>query len=104
MTLPALLTQEAEPTIQASSSIRRAWIIATIVVFGWGINFVFGFSIGLNFTSAFSASLLLALVPLWVLAITVARERQIPAAGSKPLLSSRIDPTTGGRIFRLGHR
>ena len=124
-----------------SSEIRRAWMIAAVVVFGWGINFVFakhalnqlnlatfnffrfagmtaigwiviaatnqirpiepqhrkpmvavalvgflgyvfGFSIGLNFTSAFSASLLLALVPLWVLAITAVRERRAPTTAS----------------------
>lgn len=141
MTLPASCIDDLAPTTQASSSNRRAWIIASIVVCGWGINFVFakhalnqfdlatfnlfrfagmaalgwiviattgqirpieprhrkpmvlvalvgfvgyvfGFSVGLNFTSAYSASLLLALVPLWVLAITAARDRQIPAAGS----------------------
>jgi drug/metabolite transporter (DMT)-like permease len=124
-----------------SSQIRRTWAIAAVVVFGWGINFVFakhalnqldlatfnllrfagmsaigwtiiaatgqirpveprhrkpmvmvalvgflgyvfGFSVGLNFTSAFSASLLLALVPLWVLAITAARQRRVPTAAS----------------------
>ena len=134
-------TQELEPPIQATSSARRAWIIAAVVVFGWGINFVFakhalnqfdlatfnvfrftgmaglgwivlavtgqicpiephhrkqmvlvafvgfvcyvfGFSVGLNFTSAFSASLLLALVPLWVLAITATQQRRIPPVGS----------------------
>ncbi len=126
---------------EASSESRRAWVIAAVVVFGWGINFVFakhalnqfdlatfnffrfaamsaigwiviaatnqirpiepqhrrpmvlvalvgflgyvfGFSVGLNFTSAFSASLLLALVPMWVLAITATRQRQLPQAAS----------------------
>jgi drug/metabolite transporter (DMT)-like permease len=133
-TQPALPSHRPSPT-------RGAWIIAAVVVFGWGINFVFakhalnqfnlatfnlfrfggmtiigwiviattgqvrpveprhrkpmlltalvgfvgyvfGFSVGLNFTSAFSASLLLALVPLWVLGISAARQRRLPNAGS----------------------
>ena len=41
MTLQTPSTPELEPPTQATSSARRAWIIAAVVVFGWGINFVF---------------------------------------------------------------
>ncbi|MGI9615210.1 MAG: DMT family transporter [Acidimicrobiales bacterium] len=134
-------TSETESPSPAVPNTGRVWVIAAVVVFGWGINFVFakhalnqfdlatfnvfrftgmaalgwiviaatgqirsiearhrkpmvlvafvgfvcyvfGFSVGLNFTSAFSASLLLALVPLWVLAITSVQRREIPPAGS----------------------
>ncbi|MFT7601190.1 MAG: drug/metabolite transporter (DMT)-like permease [Acidimicrobiales bacterium] len=137
MTANASLTDSPE----TSSTNRRTWAIAAVVVFGWGINFVFakhalnlfqlttfnffrfagmstlgwiviastgqirpiepqhrklmvtvalvgfvgyvfGFSIGLKYTSAFSASLLLALVPLWVLAIAAIRDRQMPPTAS----------------------
>lgn len=120
---------------------RRAWLVACLVVLGWGLNFVFakhalnqfsvgsfnfvrfggmvvlgwaviavtgsrtpiaaedrrrllavamvgfcgyvfGFSVGLSYTSAFSASLLLALVPLWVAVFTAVIARTPPSTAS----------------------
>ncbi|MCO4835410.1 MAG: DMT family transporter, partial [Acidimicrobiaceae bacterium] len=45
-------------------------------------GYVFGFSVGLSYTSAFSASLLLALVPLWVAIFTAAVTRERPPVKS----------------------
>jgi drug/metabolite transporter (DMT)-like permease len=45
-------------------------------------GYVFGFSVGLSYTSAFSASLLLALVPLWVAIFDAALTRELPPAKS----------------------
>ncbi len=120
---------------------RLAWLVACVVVLGWGINFVlakhalnqfsvgafnfirfggmvaigwaaiaatggpapvarkdrrllvlvaavgfcgyvFGFSVGLAYTSAFSASLLLALVPLWVAVFTAIQTGTPPPRAS----------------------
>ena len=153
MTLQSTTAKELGPPVRAQSAARRAWIIAAIVVFGWGINFVFakhalnqfdlatfnffrfagmsalgwiviaatgqirpieprhhrpmllvafigfvcyvfGFSVGLNYTSAFSASLLLALVPLWVVVITATQKRQLPSAGSLVALGLAATGTT----------
>ena len=58
---------------------RRRLAVVAIVGF---CGYVFGFSVGLSFTSAFSASLLLALVPLWVVVFTAARSRTAPPAAS----------------------
>ena len=41
-------------------------------------GYVFGFSVGLHLTSAFSASLLLALVPLWIIVFNSLVERRFP--------------------------
>ena len=41
-------------------------------------GYVFGFSVGLHLTSAFSASLLLALVPLWIIVFNSLGERRFP--------------------------
>lgn len=43
-------------------------------------GYVFGFSVGLHLTSAFSASLLLALVPLWIIVFNSFVERRLPNA------------------------
>ena len=45
-------------------------------------GYVFGFSVGLHLTSAFSASLLLALVPLWIIAFNSVVDRRFPSAVS----------------------
>jgi drug/metabolite transporter (DMT)-like permease len=58
---------------------RKLMVLVALVGF---LAYVFGFSVGLNYTSAFSASLLLALVPLWVLAITATRDRKLPPPAS----------------------
>lgn len=143
----------------AARSQRRAWVIASVVVFGWGVNFVlakhalnqfsvgafnfvrfggmvalgwsviaatggrtrvarqdrarlglvaivgfcgyvFGFSVGLAYTSAFSASLLLALVPLWVAVFTSAVTRRSP---SPPALLA-LGLAAGGTALFVGTR
>ena len=50
-------------------------------------GYVFGFSVGLHLTSAFSASLLLALVPLWIIVLNSLAERRFPNAGSLAALA-----------------
>lgn len=57
---------------------RRRLVIVTLVGF---CGYVFGFSVGLSLTSAFSASLLLAMVPLFVVLFTATLERRGPRAG-----------------------
>lgn len=53
--------------------------LALVAVVGF-CGYVFGFSWGLSLTSAFSASLLLAMVPLFVVILTSVIERQLPGA------------------------
>ena len=50
-------------------------------------GYVFGFSVGLHLTSAFSASLLLALVPLWIIVFNCLIERRFPNALSLAALA-----------------
>ena len=50
-------------------------------------GYVFGFSVGLHLTSAFSASLLLALVPLWIIVFNSLIERRFPNALSLAALA-----------------
>jgi len=57
---------------------RRLLVVAVVGYCGY----VFGFSVGLDLTSAFSASLLLALVPLWIVVIHCAIDRRLPSVGS----------------------
>ena len=57
---------------------RRPLVVVTLVGF---CGYVFGFSVGLSLTSAFSASLLLAMVPLFVVVFTAAAEQRPPSAG-----------------------
>lgn len=52
-------------------------LLALVALIGF-CGYVFGFSVGLAYTSAFSASLLLALVPLWVAVFTSALSRKPP--------------------------
>ncbi len=56
---------------------HRGRLVAVAVVGFCG--YVFGFSVGLSLTSAFSASLLLALVPLFVMLFTSLERRNLPA-------------------------
>ncbi len=58
----------------------RRWLVLVAVIGFCG--YVFGFSLGLAYTSAFSASLLLALVPLWVGIFTSALARKPPPRAS----------------------
>lgn len=58
---------------------RRRLVLVAIVGF---CGYVFGFSVGLSYTSAFSASLLLALVPLWVAFYTAVLAREAPPTAS----------------------
>lgn len=51
--------------------------LAVVAAVGF-CGYVFGFSVGLSYTSAFSASLLLALVPLWVAIFSSALSRRPP--------------------------
>ncbi|MYD35703.1 MAG: DMT family transporter [Dehalococcoidia bacterium] len=54
---------------------RLRLLIVAVVGF---CGYVFGFSVGLHLTSAFSASLLLALVPLWIIVLNSLIERRFP--------------------------
>jgi len=56
---------------------HRGRLVAVAVVGFCG--YVFGFSVGLSLTSAFSASLLLAVVPLFVMLFTSLGNRRLPA-------------------------
>lgn len=53
------------------------WPLVLVATVGFA-GYVYGFSVGLAYTSAFSASLLLALVPLWVVVLTALRTRRRP--------------------------
>ena len=76
----------------------RRWLVLVAIVGFCG--FVFGFSVGLSYTSAFSASLLLALVPLWVAVFTAAQARKLPPAAS--LLAFAL--AAGGTALFVGSR
>ena len=56
---------------------RSRLLIVAVVGF---CGYVFGFSVGLHLTSAFSASLLLALVPLWIVVFTSFVGRRVAAS------------------------
>ena len=56
---------------------HRGRLVAVAVVGFCG--YVFGFSVGLSLTSAFSASLPLAVVPLFVMLLTSLGNRKLPA-------------------------
>ncbi len=55
--------------------------LCAVAVVGF-CGYVFGFSVGLSLTSAFSASLLLAVVPLFVMLFTSLGNRRFPAPNS----------------------
>ncbi|MGH1489600.1 MAG: DMT family transporter [Acidimicrobiales bacterium] len=76
----------------------RRWLVLVAIVGFCG--YVFGFSVGLSYTSAFSASLLLALVPLWVAVFTAALARKSPPASS--LLALGL--AAGGTALFVGTR
>jgi len=59
-------------------------------------GYVFGFSVGLSLTSAFSASLLLAMVPLFVVLFTAMVEGRAPAGGTIVALALAI---AGSLVF-----
>ena len=61
----------------------RLWMVSVVGYCGY----VFGFSVGLHLTSAFSASLLLALVPLWIIVFNSLVERRFPNALSLAALA-----------------
>ena len=56
----------------------RARLLAVSIVGFFG--YLFGFSLGVSLTTAFSASVLLALVPLWVTIIEAVRQGRPPGA------------------------
>ncbi|MGI9622296.1 MAG: DMT family transporter [Acidimicrobiales bacterium] len=76
----------------------RTWL-ALVAIVGF-CGYVFGFSVGLSYTSAFSASLLLALVPLWVAIFTSVLARKLPPASS--LLALGL--AAGGTALFVGTR
>lgn len=76
---------------------RRRLVLVAAVGF---CGYVFGFSVGLSYTSAFSASLLLALVPLWVAVFTAAHARELPSRTS--LLALGL--AAGGTALFVGSR
>ncbi len=76
----------------------RRWLVLVAVIGFCG--YVFGFSVGLAYTSAFSASLLLALVPLWVAIFTSALARKPPPRTS--LLALGL--AAGGTALFVGTR
>lgn len=76
----------------------RSWFVIVAIVGFCG--YVFGFSVGLSYTSAFSASLLLALVPLWVAIFTSVLARKPPPTTS--LLALGL--AAGGTALFVGTR
>ena len=68
-----LLTTGGVRAIEPGDRLRL--LIVAVVGF---CGYVFGFSVGLHLTSAFSASLLLALVPLWIIVLNSLAERRFP--------------------------
>ena len=76
----------------------RRWLVLVAIIGFCG--YVFGFSVGLSYTSAFSASVLLALVPLWVAVFTAALARKPPPATS--LLALGL--AAGGTALFVGTR
>lgn len=76
----------------------RRWL-ALVAIVGF-CGYVFGFSVGLAYTSAFSASLLLALVPLWVTIFTSALNRKPPP----PATLLALGLAAGGTALFVGTR
>lgn len=76
----------------------RRWLVLAAVVGFCG--YVFGFSVGLAYTSAFSASLLLALVPLWVALFTSVVNRTPPP----PAMLLALGLAGGGTTLFVGTR
>lgn len=72
---------------------RRRLVVVAVVGF---CGYVFGFSVGLSLTSAFSASLLLAMVPLFVVLFTAMVEGRAPAGGTIVALALAI---AGSLVF-----
>ncbi len=68
-----LLTTGGVRSIKPGDRLRL--LIVSVVGY---CGYVFGFSVGLHLTSAFSASLLLALVPLWIIVFNSLVERRFP--------------------------
>jgi len=98
--LVLLLTGSIEPV--ATRDVRR---FGTVAVVGF-CGYIFGFSIALSLISAFSASLLLALVPIWVVVLSAVTERRAPsrasvmalliaAAGTALFIASRTSVSVG---------
>ncbi len=76
---------------------RRRFVAVAVVGF---CGYVFGFSVGLAYTSAFSASLLLALVPLWVATFDAILTRRRP-----PLVTvAALALAAGGTALFVGTR
>jgi len=73
--------------------------LALVAVVGF-CGYVFGFSVGLAYTSACSASLLLALVPLWVAIFTSALTRKAPP----PAAMLALALAAGGSALFVGTR
>jgi drug/metabolite transporter (DMT)-like permease len=92
----AVITMTSGRTPIATGDRRRLVVVAIVGFCGY----VFGFSVGLSYTSAFSASLLLALVPLWVAIFTAALTREAPSAAS--LLALAL--AAGGTALFVGSR
>ena len=74
-------------------------LLALVALVGF-CGYVFGFSVGLAYTSAFSASLLLALVPLWVALFTSAANREPPP----PATLAALGLAAGGTALFVGTR
>ncbi len=85
---------------------RGDWLRILAVALVGFCGYVFGFSVGLHLTSAFSASILLALVPLWIVVLTSVEQRCLPswpallalvlaAAGSVTFVASRASVSLG---------
>ncbi len=92
----AVVAATGGPTTVAQEDRRRLMLVAVVGFCGY----VFGFSVGLAYTSAFSASLLLALVPLWVAVFSAAVARKVPPATS--LLALGL--AAGGTALFVGTR
>ena len=54
---------------------RLRFLVVAVVGY---CGYIFGFSVGVSLTSAFSASLLLALVPLWIIVFNSMTRRRLP--------------------------
>jgi drug/metabolite transporter (DMT)-like permease len=85
---------------------RSDWLRVLLVALVGFCGYVFGFSVGLHLTSAFSASLMLALVPLWIIVLTAVQQRRLPnwpalfalllaAAGCAIFVASRVSVSLG---------
>jgi drug/metabolite transporter (DMT)-like permease len=85
---------------------RSNWLRMLLVALVGFCGYVFSFSVGLHLTSAFPASLMLALVPLWIIVLTAAKQRRLPswpallalllaAAGCATFVASRVSVSLG---------